>query len=92
MIRASHRRCILYDVKNGTTDINMCRYLLFIAKKGEIESWKLPPGADCLLKHILSALYQTGIWKKSLAGQPDIPSSVGFGWLLEECDDGQIPT
>ena len=84
--------CLVYGAKNGTTDINMYRYQLFIAKKGEIESWKLPPCANCLYttNTVPCALYQTGICKKrSLICKPDIPAHLGFGWLLEECDDGQ---
>ena len=84
--------CLPYGTKNGTTDINMYRYQLFIAKKDEIESWKLPPCADCLYKHSLCALYQTGICKRSLICKPDIPTPLCFAWLLEEYDDGQSLT
>jgi hypothetical protein len=81
--------CLMYGCKNGTTDINLYKYQLFLANKGEIDSFKLPPCADCLYKHSLHALYQTGIWKRSLICKPDIPSPVGFGWLLEQCDGGE---
>ena len=82
--------CVWYGTKS--TDINKSRYQLFCIKKGEIESYQLPPCADSLFKHVLRANYQAAVWKRSLEPQPDIPSPLGLGWTLKHEDGREMMT
>ena len=75
--------CHLYCPKAAVTNINELRYHLFCVKKGEIESYQLPPCKDCLIKHAQRANYQAGIWRRCLEQDPGIPSPIGRGWKLE---------
>lgn len=76
--------CHLYQSKAGTRDVNDLRYKLFCAKKGETESWQLPPCAAALHQHSERANYQAGVWKRCLESCPDIPSPAGHGWCIEK--------
>ena len=49
--------CLLYVPKASFTKVNNLRYHLFCVKKGEIESYQLPPCRDCLVKHAHRANY-----------------------------------
>ena len=80
----------MYGCKDGTTDINALRYNLFCSKKGEIESYPLPPCKDALYKHIARANYQSAIWKNALVCQPDIPDPVGHGWKMSKLDRADV--
>lgn len=75
--------CLLYAPKPATTNVNLLRYHLFCARKGEIESHQLPPCKDSLKKHVQRANFQAAIWKRSLQADPETPSPVGNGWKLE---------
>ncbi|KAG1655497.1 hypothetical protein GQR58_024494 [Nymphon striatum] len=81
--------CHIYNARASTNSISELRYRLFCAKNGEIESWKLPPCAAALRKHIYRANYQTAIWRRSLEKSPDIPSPVGNGWCMQVEDDSK---
>ena len=76
--------CHLYQDKSGTGDINELRYKLFCAKKGEMESWQLPPCAAALRKHSDRANYQARIWRLCLESCPNIPSPAAHGWCIEQ--------
>ena len=76
--------CHLYQSKARTSDVNDLRCKLFCAKKGEVESWQLPPCAAALRQHSERANYQAGIWKRCLESCPDIPSPAGHGWCIEK--------
>ena len=78
--------CQLYGSIGGVTDINDCRYRLFCSKKGEIESYQLPPCRDCLHKHTERANYQSAIWRRALIANPSIPSPHGHGWIISGVD------
>ena len=78
--------CTFYCAKNGTMDVNLMRYQMFLAKKGDVESFCLPPCKDCLYKKCFCANYEAGRWRRSLTACPNIPNSVGHGWLMEESD------
>ena len=41
--------CRIYAPKTLSTEVNTLRYHLFCAKKGEMESYQLPPYRDCLV-------------------------------------------
>ena len=79
--------CLLYGSKNGTKDVNVFRHELFCAKKGNIESFQLPPCKDTLHKHAQRACYQAAIWKSCLDGMVELPSPVNHGWEIE---DGEL--
>jgi hypothetical protein len=79
--------CRLYGSKINVNKVNECRYALFCAKKGQLESHHLPPCQNALKKHIARANYQTRIWKLSLQPHPDIPSPEGFGWKIVQVND-----
>ena len=78
--------CHLYGGK-GITDVNELRYAMFCAKKGELESYQLPPCRYCLFKHILRANYQALVWKSCLVACPVIPAPIGHGWKHEGEND-----
>ena len=76
--------CQMYTSTPATEDVNTLRYMLFCAKKGEVESNQLPPCADSLRKQTK----QTRVWRQNLIGSPDVPSPVGSGWCLETKEGG----
>ncbi|KAL2098309.1 hypothetical protein ACEWY4_007516 [Coilia grayii] len=76
--------CRMYAPSSSICDINDVRYMLFCAKRGEVDSSSLPPCRDCLKLHIQRANYQAGIWRHCLEGQPDIPEPRGHGWTTND--------
>lgn len=74
----------MYSSNPGTKDVNVLRYCLFCAKKGDLDSNQLAPFVDTLRKHCERANYQAAIWRRSLQSHPQIPSPAGHGWSLEE--------
>lgn len=78
--------CDIYGAKKGVSDVNQCRYAVFCAKKGEAESYQLPPCQDSLRKHCNRANYQAAVWRNSLRNN-DVPSPVGHGWSLVKDED-----
>jgi hypothetical protein len=71
--------CQLYGGKN-TSDVNSLHYSLLCSRKGLIDSQNLPPCQHTLLKHILRANYQAGIWVRALESHPNIPPPELHGW------------
>jgi hypothetical protein len=69
--------------------VNECRYTLFCAKSGEIDSRLLLPAQDCLRQHVLRANYQTGVWRHALQACAEIPSPHGHGLSITKTDDDQ---
>lgn len=84
--------CAIYGSTSGDASVNEFRYKLFCAKKGEQESYQLPPCADCLHKHSQRANYQAAVWRKSLMNDPEAPSPVGHGWKFASEGGNQILT
>jgi len=83
--------CAMYDATSGDASVNEFRYKLFCAKKGEKESYQLPPCADCLGKHARRANYQTAIWRQSLMNDPKTPNPAGYGWkFVGDGDDRHL--
>ena len=80
--------CRLYGSLGNVTDINDCRYRLFCSRKGEIESYQLPPCRDCLQKHTKRANYQSAVWRCALEGKAPIPSPHQHGWIISDLSDG----
>ena len=78
--------CVWYGAKDDTVLVNEYRYKLFCAKKGEVESFQLPPCLDTLAKHTSRVCYQAAIWRRSLQQSQEVPSPVGMGWQMEEKD------
>ena len=78
--------CTMYAPNSGTDDVNLLRYRLFCAKKGDIDSRLLPPCQDTLRKHCQRANYQAAVWRRSLQNSPVLPSPIGNGWFMKgEC-------
>ena len=77
--------CRIYASKTLSTEVNTLRYNLFCAKKGEMESYQLPPYRDCLVKHAQRANYQAAIWRRCLEKDPQSPKSYRKG--MEDCKD-----
>jgi hypothetical protein len=73
--------CALYGAPT-VENVNACRYKLFCAKKGEIDSSQLPPYLDCLGKHACRSNYQAAIWRKRLESCPVIPSPHAHEWII----------
>lgn len=83
LIRLESFTCQMYSSSTTTKKVNELRFNLFCARKGEIESWQLPPCLSSLSLHCQRANYQCRIWRLSLEAFPDTPSPVGYGWILE---------
>ena len=83
MDRLEAFKCRLYAPKSSSTKVNDLRYM-FCAKRGEIQSYQLPPCRDCLVKHAQRANYQAAIWRRCLEQDPKVPSPVGRGWKIEK--------
>ena len=79
--------CSIYSSRTHITKVNEIRFNLFCVRKGEAESWQLPPCTSSLLNHCKRANYQCAIWKKSLEAFPQVLSPVGHGWCME---DGEL--
>ena len=84
MDRLEAFKCRLYAPKSSSTKVNDLRYDMFCAKRGEIQSYQLPPCRDCLVKHAQRANYQAAIWRRCLEQDPKVPSPVGRGWKIEK--------
>ena len=82
--------CKLYSAKDDLGDINELRYKLFCAKKGEVESYQLPPCFDSFKQHAQRACYQAAVWHRSLEASSECPSPVGHGWVLEMIEGKQV--
>ena len=75
--------CPINAPNSGTDDVNLLRYRLFCAKKGDIVSRLLPPCQDTLRKHCQQANYQAAVWRRSLQNSPVLPSPIGYGWFMK---------
>ena len=60
-VRLQEFTCVMYSSNPGTKDVNVLRYRLFCARKGELESHQLPPCQDTLRKHCEQ--YGAGVFK-----------------------------
>ena len=76
--------CLIYAAKTKISNVNELRYHLFCAKKGEIESYQMPPCKDSLKKHVMCANYQAAIWKRCLVADPETPNPINKGWKWED--------
>lgn len=74
--------CHMYLPSTHTTSVNILRYQLFCARRGEVESSNLPPCEDCLYMHSLRANYQAAIWRRCLEPQPSVPHPNDCGWVV----------
>ena len=83
-VRLQEFTCLMYSSNPGTKDVNVLRYRLFCARKGELESHQLPPCQDTLRKHCERANYQSAIWRRSLQSSPQITLSIGSGWCVKD--------
>ena len=54
----------------------------YSVKKRSMESTLLTQ--DVPLQHSKQVAYQTGIWITSNISQPELPSTEGYGWQLNE--------
>ena len=83
-VRLQEFMCLMYSSNPGTKDVNVLRYRLFCARKGELESHQLPPCQDTLRKHCERANYRSAIWRRTLQSSPQIPLPIGSGWCLKD--------
>ena len=60
--------CHLYGYSE-MKDVNLLRYKLFCAKKGDCPRVKLPPCQSSLKQHCLRANYQSKIWRDCIADE-----------------------
>ena len=49
-VRLQEFTCLMYSSNPGTKDVNVLRYRLFCARKGELKSHQLPPCQNTLRK------------------------------------------
>ena len=80
--------CQIHCSDSKERSINELRFNLFCARRGEAESWQLPPCSTSLLNHRKRANnnYQCAIWKRSLEALSEIPPPIGNGWQIETED------
>ena len=74
----------MYSSNPGTKDVNVLRYRLFCARKGELELHQLPPCQDTLRKHCERENYLSAIRRRSLQSSPQIPLPIGSGLCLKD--------
>ena len=72
--------CKMYTSNTEVVDVNDCRYALFTARRGEIDSAHLPPCKDSLQQHSIRCNYLAGLWRSSLVHEMDIASPEQHGW------------
>ena len=88
-VRLQEFTYLTYTSNPGTKDVNVLRYRLFCARKGELELHQLPPCQDTLRKHCERANNRSAIWRRSLQSSPQIPFPLALdciqrivNWLL----------
>nr|XP_047127620.1 uncharacterized protein LOC124808522 [Hydra vulgaris] len=70
---------LLYDKTSSTTDLTVCRKILFT--KNSQQSEGLPPIKDALFQHLKRAVFQGSIiWGQSLVPQQILPEATKWGW------------
>ena len=70
----------MYGFKS-LSGVNEARYKKFCSSKWKIpEPQQLPPTSDELLQHCKHVAYVTGIVKRAIEQNPDVPSPHGYGW------------
>ena len=72
--------CHLYGYSE-MKDINMLRYKLFCARKGDCSCVKLLSYQSSLKQHCLRANYQSKIWRDCLADEFFVPTPEGHGCI-----------
>ena len=72
---------------NETKYINILRYRLFCAKKGDCHYVKLPLCQSSLKQHCLGTNYQSKIWRDCIADEFFVPTPEGHDWTIT---DGEI--
>eukprot|EP00732_Lithocolla_globosa_P000247 Lithocolla_globosa_v1_NODE_60_length_7376_cov_322.464554.p9 type:complete len:130 gc:universal NODE_60_length_7376_cov_322.464554:6106-6495(+) len=72
--------CCMYDQSTNTTSVNELRRILFCKSNKTME--KIPLTQHAYLEHCNRAVYQIGIWAKSINQVQEVPSPEGFGWTL----------
>ena len=73
--------CRIYAPNSMSNSINGIRYKLF--QKGKADPRSLPPTEESLRQHIKRAHYQARIWRLATCAQPNIPTPIGNGWILD---------
>ena len=63
-------------------DVNLLRYKLSCAKKGNGPRFELPPCRWSLRQHCLHANYQSKICRDYIADESFVPSLDGRGWVI----------
>ena len=48
--------------------------------KNRVGNTTIPPTENALLQHTKRAIYQSGVWSRSLVAHQNVPSPQGFGW------------
>ncbi|GFS17872.1 hypothetical protein ElyMa_004993500 [Elysia marginata] len=80
---------ILYDKTRHLSCVDEARKVLFCHVNRAMD--KLPPTKNCLLQHVLRAIYQAGIRTKSTQAQFDLPSAQDFAWTWRQSEDSWEP-
>ena len=69
---------LMYHKTSMLTKVNEARKRFYFQRTKNIET--IPPTEDALFLHTLQAIYQAGVWSKSLEIQQNLPSPQAFGW------------
>ena len=73
--------CCMYASSSKTTKVNVLRHVMFLTKRGEVDSSTLSPCEGSIQQHIQQANYQAGVWQRSLQRNPDVPEPTCHGWV-----------
>ena len=69
---------LMYHKTSMLTKVNEARKRFYFQRTKNIET--IPPTEDALFLHTLRAIYQAGVWSKSLEIRQNLPSPQAFGW------------
>ena len=68
---------LMYAKTSITHSVNQLREEIF-NRNANVEA--IPPTQDALLQYTKRAIYQAGVWARSLQTHQDLPSPRSFGW------------
>jgi hypothetical protein len=73
-----------YASSTTICNVNDLWYILFYAKRGDVESMQLLPCKDCLYMHVLCDNYQAAMWRLCLEMQHVALDPKTCRWMMDE--------
>ena len=76
---------LMYSKVSEYTEVDVARREFFFSKKHPNPE-NIPPTENALFHHTKRAIYQTGVWSRSLEAIANLPSPSQFGWKRSDID------